>query len=222
MFKSRQPTQNQENADSIFLMAYVAEIKEWDNRAHLKRMKSYTYTLCTALQVPSIESESIALACQLHDIGKATTPLELLLRKGEYTEQEWHLMEKHTLKGSEILKGAFSPILQMGAAIALTHHERWDGSGYPNKLVGEAVPLSGRICAVADVFDALTTIRLYKEPIMSSKRLTSSGVQAVSCLTRRWYRHLQINSQKSLKSKNPPQNSAEDFLFCPSNFQAGS
>jgi putative two-component system response regulator len=171
MFKSRQPVQTQENADSIFLLAYLAEIREWDNRPHLKRMKSYAYTLCTALQVPGIEAESIALACQLHDIGKATTPLELLLRKGEYTNQEWHLMEKHTLQGGEILRGFSSPILQMGAAIALTHHERWDGSGYPNKLVGEAVPLSGRICAVADVFDALTTKRLYKEPIDNDQAL---------------------------------------------------
>ena len=180
MFKSRQNPSTREITESIFIMAHIAELKEWDNRAHLKRIKAYAYTLCTGLDIPHVEAEIIALACQLHDIGKSTTPEEMLLRNGEYTDLEWRLMEKHTLEGEALLRGAAAPVLQMGAQIALTHHERWNGSGYPNRLVGDAVPLSGRVCAVADVFDALTTERPYKESIGDQQALAliqrSSGI----------------------------------------------
>jgi putative two-component system response regulator len=155
----------QERAESIFLAAYTAELREWDNRAHLKRMHDYTYALCLELDIPRSEAELIALACQLHDIGKSATPETLLTRKGQYQEQEWRIMERHTLDGEELLRGATSPLLQLAGKIAATHHERWDGTGYPKGLSGEEVPLAGRICALLDVFDALTTVRSYKQPM---------------------------------------------------------
>lgn len=162
MAKYRNDEFSQEIAEYVFLMAYIAERREWDNRSHLRRMKAYVFTLCTDLGIPIEETELIALASQLHDVGKSCTPLELLLRKGEYSSDEWFKMEQHTLDGEIILHNASNAVLQTAAIIALTHHERWDGTGYPHKLGGEEIPLSGRICAIADVYDALITPRPYK------------------------------------------------------------
>jgi putative two-component system response regulator len=148
--------------ESANLLAYVAEVREWDNRFHLKRIKAYVYLLCTKIGIPKAEVDQIAVASQLHDIGKCNTPLDLLLRKGEYSADEWKIMEEHTLNGETLLRKSNNPIYQIGAIISATHHERWDGSGYPRKLYGENIPLSGRICAIADVYDALTTSRPYK------------------------------------------------------------
>jgi putative two-component system response regulator len=116
----------------------------------------------------------------LHDIGKTMMPDQLLKDGGKYDDVEWSLIERHTLDGAKIFEGSTSPILQIAASIALTHHERWDGSGYPNQLKGEEIPLAGRICAIADVFDALTTARSYKLTISMEEALNlileSSGV----------------------------------------------
>ncbi len=154
-----------ETIESITLLAYTAEAAEWDNRAHLRRIKGYTYSLFNALGVARGEAEMLALACVLHDVGKSFTSDELLKRQGKYTAAEWQAMEQHTVDGEKLLRDSVSPILRMGATVALTHHERWNGSGYPNGTIGTQIPLSGRVCALADVFDALTTRRLYKEPI---------------------------------------------------------
>lgn len=154
-----------DTTETISLLAYIAEVIEWDNRPHLMRIKGYAYILFTALKVPRREAELLALACQLHDVGKSTTPDDLLQRKEKYSTLEWQIMEQHTYNGERMLRDATSTILRIGADIALNHHERWDGSGYPNHLVGENIPLSCRVCAVADVFDALTTPRSYKDPI---------------------------------------------------------
>lgn len=165
MFKSQRTVYLQERAEFIFLTAYAAERREWDNRTHLRRIRDYAFTLCTELNVPRMEAELIAMACQLHDIGKSATPEELLTRKGQYKDNEWKIMEQHTLDGEIMLRDASSPVLRMAASIAATHHERWDGSGYPNRLSGEEIPFGGRVCALVDVFDALTTVRSYKAPM---------------------------------------------------------
>lgn len=154
---------NQEgDNDLVATLAYVAEIKEWDNRAHLFRTRAYCQLLCVGMNIPRNESETIAIASQLHDVGKCTMPDELMQCKGEYKASEWVTVENHTQVGGLILRGSPSPIFQLAAVIAENHHERWDGSGYPKKLRGEKIPLVARIYAVADTLDALTTPRTYK------------------------------------------------------------
>jgi putative two-component system response regulator len=180
MFLSKSFSHNNELNDVVSKMAYMAEIKEWDNRTHLFHIRSYCQLLCSHMDIPKTECEIIALASQLHDIGKSTTPDELLKRKGDFKDTEWAIIEKHTLEGGLLLQGSPSLLLQTAAVIAENHHERWDGSGYPNKRRGEEIPLAARICAVADVFDALTTTRSYKETMPDEEALNliqqSSGV----------------------------------------------
>lgn len=158
-----------ETIECITLLAYVAEVAEWDNRSHLRRIKGYAYTIFTALGLLRGEAALLAMASVLHDIGKSVTPDVLLKQQGSYTLAEWQVMERHTLDGEMMLRTITLPVFQAGSVIALNHHERWDGSGYPNHLVGEAIPLSCRVCAVADVFDALTTPRSYKDPIKTDE-----------------------------------------------------
>ena len=111
------------------------------------------------------EVQIISTACQLHDIGKVGLPEGLLLQQGQYSDADLNKIKRHTTIGAEILSNSTSALLQAGETIALNHHERWDGSGYPNGISGEQIPLSARLCAIADVFDALTTYRPYKKEI---------------------------------------------------------
>ena len=180
MFKNRSEQKYQELNESLVRLAYIAEMKEWDNHQHLERMRSYCQVLASAMGLSHDEALIVSIASQLHDVGKVLTPLELLERTGNYQPDEWQIMERHTTDGARLLESSSSIVLQTGSIIALTHHERWDGSGYPRQLKGEEIPLSGRICALADVFDALTTKRAYKEVVSDEEALTlikeSAGV----------------------------------------------
>jgi len=151
--------------DVIRRMAHVAEYRKANTLSHLDRIREYCLVLATGLEFSSQEARIISYASQLHDIGEVDLPEQLLTRNGKLTPYEWEMIKRHPIVGAEILKGSPSPILQVGARIALTHHERWDGSGYPQGLRGEEIPVAGRICAVADVFDALTTRRSYKDEL---------------------------------------------------------
>lgn len=151
--------------DAAMRMAVIAEYREGNNTNHLERMRGYAQVLARGLGLNKQEVQIIATACQLHDVGKVGIPEALLLNTGDFTPKEWEVIKRHTFIGADLLKGSVSPFLQAGESVALSHHERWDGSGYPNGLKGEDIPLGGRICAVADVFDALTTPRLYKKEI---------------------------------------------------------
>lgn len=156
---------HKELVDAVWRMAYIAEFREGGNAAHLERIKGYVQVLGRGLGLTQNEIQVISTACQLHDIGKVGLPEGLLLQQGQYSESELKKIKSHTTIGAEILKNANSPLLQAGEMVALNHHERWDGSGYPNGISGEEIPLSARLCAVADVFDALTTPRPYKKEI---------------------------------------------------------
>jgi putative two-component system response regulator len=113
--------------------------------------------------LPVAEQKQLMAAAPMHDVGKVGTPVHILLKPGRLTPEEFEIMKQHAMIGYEILRDSVSTLLQNAAVVALTHHEKFDGSGYPRGLVGEAIPLYGRIVAVADVFDALTSERPYKK-----------------------------------------------------------
>ncbi len=162
MFKSFFELNQQDVLDHLMLTAQIAEMAEWDNHSHLERIRRFTYTLASAATVGHNEANLISFSSILHDIGKITIPVSILNKTANLDPDEYKITEQHTLEGFRLLSGSGSPILQTGAVIARTHHERWDGSGYPEGLKCDAIPLSGRIVAIADVFDALSTKRPYK------------------------------------------------------------
>lgn len=156
---------NKDFLDLILRLAKLAEYREGDNSHHLTRISQYTRILASSHGLPPQEVEIIAVASQLHDLGKIRIPESMVHKADNLEPDEWDIIKSHTTIGANLLKGSPSRILQMAEIIALTHHERWDGSGYPQGLSEEKIPISGRICAIADVFDALTTKRAYKEEI---------------------------------------------------------
>jgi putative two-component system response regulator len=121
------------------------------------------------MHLPEEDCDVISLAAQMHDVGKVAVPDRILLKQGPLTEAERARIETHAEIGRQILQGSESPILQMAECIAWTHHERVDGSGYPRGLVGEEIPIHGRIAATADVYDALTCDRPYREAISEAE-----------------------------------------------------
>ena len=121
------------------------------------------------------EAKLFSVAGLLHDVGKITVSLEILKKTDKLEPQEWKINEKHTREGARLLGGSNSKYLHMGTVVALSHHERWDGSGYPNGTRGDDIPLLGRICAVADVYDALTTKREYKREISDEEAFKLIG-----------------------------------------------
>ena len=149
--------------ETLMRLARAGEHKDYDTAMHLQRMSLYSRALAEAIGLSEEEAEVIELSAPLHDIGKIGIPDSILLKKGPLDDQELKMMRKHPLIGYEILQNSPSKYLQMGGEIALAHHERFDGSGYPYGLKGKDIPLSARIVAIADVLDALTSIRPYKE-----------------------------------------------------------
>jgi response regulator RpfG family c-di-GMP phosphodiesterase len=148
--------------ETIHRLTRASEFRDNDTGLHIVRMGRYSAILGRALGMDRNEQELLLLAAPMHDIGKVATPDQILLKPGKLTPDEWEIMKQHTTAGYEILRDSDSKLLQKGAEIALTHHEKWDGTGYPRGLAGDDIPISGRICALADVFDALTSIRPYK------------------------------------------------------------
>ena len=161
---------------TIFTLAKLAESRDPETGAHLERVRSYCRLIAKHLQErpefrPQVSDEFVGLIYQtspLHDIGKVAIPDRILLKPGKLTEDEFEIMKTHTLHGAATLEAALAeypetPFLEMARDIALSHHEKYDGRGYPQGLAGEAIPLSARIMALADVYDALTSRRVYKE-----------------------------------------------------------
>ena len=142
-------------------LALAAEYRDDATGEHTKRVGQTSGQLAHALGLPTSEVELIRRAAPLHDVGKIAIPDSILLKPGRLTPEEFEQMKTHTTLGAKMLSGGRFPLLQMAEEIALTHHERWDGTGYM-MLQSEAIPIAGRIVAVADVFDALTHERPYK------------------------------------------------------------
>jgi diguanylate cyclase (GGDEF)-like protein len=150
-------------ADTIARLAHAAEFRSFEIGPHVERMSRYCAALGTRIGLPEERIKLIRIASTLHDIGKIAVPDEILLKPGPLTPDERGVMQRHSEIGHEILTDSSSEVLELAASIALTHHERYDGTGYPRGLSGEAIPLEGRIAAVADVFDALRSDRVYRK-----------------------------------------------------------
>ena len=157
--------------ETLMRLARAGEHKDYDTAMHLQRMSLYSRALAERIGLSDEEVEIIELAAPLHDIGKIGIADSILLKKGALDDVELKQMRKHPLIGYEILQGSPSKYLQKGCEIALAHHEKFDGSGYPYSLKGTDIPLSARIVAIADVFDALTSVRPYKEAWSIDKAL---------------------------------------------------
>ena len=149
--------------ETLLCLGRAAEHRDPETHEHIMRMSNYSRLIGRKMGLGEDEAELLLLASPLHDIGKIGTPDHILLKPGRLTPEEFEVMKLHTVIGDKILTNSESPILQAGARIAISHHEKFDGSGYPNGLKGKAIPLFGRIVAVADVFDALTSERPYKK-----------------------------------------------------------
>jgi putative two-component system response regulator len=146
--------------ETVRRLSRAVEYRDEETGGHTERMSAYCAMLAAKL---GLDVESIRIASPMHDVGKVALPDHILLRPGALTPDEREEMERHTWIGHQILSGSGSALLELGATIALTHHEKWDGTGYPRRLAGNAIPLEGQVAAVADVFDALTSDRPYRQ-----------------------------------------------------------
>jgi len=155
--------------DTILRLSQAAEYKDQETGQHIQRIGYYIQRIAQATSLSNQEIEEFLYAAPMHDVGKIGIPDSILMKPGKLNDEEWTIMKQHTTIGGKILSGSDSSTLKTAEIIALTHHEKWDGSGYPNNLKGLEIPLSGRITAIADVFDALTSKRPYKEAFSMEK-----------------------------------------------------
>lgn len=157
--------------DTVQRLAVAAEYKDSYTSGHIRRVQHYCALLGRLLNLAPREIEILYHASALHDVGKIAVPDSILLRKGDLTPKQWEIMKRHTTIGAHIVSGSSSELLEAGKVMALSHHEKWDGSGYPVGLEGARIPLYGRICAVADVFDTLTNNRPYRKSLTNAQAL---------------------------------------------------
>lgn len=146
----------------IFTLGEIAEARSKETGFHVKRVAEFSKLLAIKCGMYEEEAEIISLASAMHDIGKLGIPGSILNKPGKLTQEEFEIMKTHATIGYEMLKDSDKDIIKIASVIAYTHHEKYDGTGYPNGLKGEAIHIYGRITAIADVFDALSTARVYK------------------------------------------------------------
>ncbi len=149
--------------ETIIRLSKAADSRDPETGAHILRMSHYSKLIAARLGLPEADQETLLEAAPMHDIGKVGIPDNILLKPGRLDPGEFEIMKRHAILGYDILNGSQSSMLQAAAQIALSHHEKYDGSGYPYGLKADAIPVFARICSVADVFDALTSERPYKK-----------------------------------------------------------
>jgi putative two-component system response regulator len=160
--RERTDALNNSRLEIIHRLSTAAEFKDDDTGLHIVRMSQYSALLAEASGLPQGEVETIANSAPMHDVGKIGVPDAVLKKPGRLTEEEWVTMRRHCEWGARIIGEHQDTLLSVARVIALGHHEKWDGSGYPGRLAGESIPFYARIVAIADVFDALTSSRPYK------------------------------------------------------------
>jgi putative two-component system response regulator len=159
---SRLVAVQQARTEMLRRLARVIEFRDLDTGTHVERMSEYCALIASRLGWSAAEVDRLRVAAPMHDVGKVAVPDHVLLKPGPLTTEERRVMQRHTTVGYQMLADSSSAVIELAAEIALTHHEHFDGNGYPRGLSGSDIPLAGRIVAVADVFDALTSDRVYR------------------------------------------------------------
>ena len=157
--------------DTIYRLSMASEYKDEDTGAHIKRMTLYAVAIARRMELDESIIETILYAAPMHDLGKIGIPDRILMKEARLDPEEWDIMKQHTVIGAKILKNSDAEFIRMGETIARHHHEKWDGTGYPDGLKGIEIPITCRIAAIADVFDALTSKRPYKKAFSVERSL---------------------------------------------------
>ena len=163
--------------DAVDRLVAALTIRSEETGAHIQRVGRYTSLLARRAGVNGHSEDEFCWAAMLHDVGKIGIPDSILLKAGPLDREERTIMKRHAALGSELLADGSSPVLVLGAQIALTHHERWDGKGYPHGVAGEAIPAAGRVAAIGDVFDALTSDRVYRQAMPVAEAAAQMGAE---------------------------------------------
>jgi len=150
--------------DTIYRLSIASEYKDDNTGAHIKRISGYSAAVARLMGLDGSTVETILYASPMHDVGKIGIPDRILMKPGKLDPAEWEIMKQHSVIGARILQGSDAEFIRLGETIAHYHHEKWDGSGYPDQLKGNKIPIAARIVAIADVFDALMSRRPYKKP----------------------------------------------------------
>jgi putative two-component system response regulator len=157
--------------ETIYRLSVASEYRDENTGAHIMRVSRYAAAIARRLGLDASTVESILYAVPMHDVGKIGIPDRVLMKPASLEPAEWEMMKRHTVIGAKILEGSKAEYISIAETIALCHHEKWDGSGYPNGLKGKDIPLTARIASIADVFDALVSRRPYKEPFGAERAL---------------------------------------------------